>query len=134
MMSPYIIECADKRSIVFDYDVIRLWEVESEWILKRQIIPLYILLPGTKSPQVDLLKQALHEIAQMYDHPQLAYRFVWFYRLAPECAWIYPWGIRIKLSKAEVSRPGVATVEATPLPKGALYVTDSSYLIEHEHA
>jgi hypothetical protein len=29
---------------------------------------------------------------------------------------------------------GVATVEAPPLPKGALYVTDSSYLIEHEHA
>jgi predicted transposase YdaD len=78
---PYIIECADKRSIVFDYDVIRLWEVESEWILKRRIIPLYILLPGTKSPKVDLLKQALHEMAQVYDRPQLAYRFVWFYQI-----------------------------------------------------
>lgn len=80
-MPPYIIECADKRSIVFNYDVIRLWEVESEWILKRRIIPLYILLPGTKSPKVDLLKQALHEMAQVYDRPQLAYRFVWFYQI-----------------------------------------------------
>jgi predicted transposase YdaD len=80
-MPPYIIECADKRSIVFDYDVIRLWEVESEWIIKRRIIPLYILLPGTKSPQAVLLKQALHEMGQVYDRPQLAYRFVWFYHI-----------------------------------------------------
>ena len=29
---------------------------------------------------------------------------------------------------------GEATVEATPLPKGALYVTDSGYVIEHANA
>jgi len=78
-MSPYIIECVDKRSVTFDYDVICLWEVESEWIVQRRIIPLYILLPATKAPHVSLLKQALGEMAQVYNRPELAYRFVWFY-------------------------------------------------------
>jgi hypothetical protein len=40
-MLPYIIECAEKRSVVFDYDVIRLWEVESEWIVERHLIILF---------------------------------------------------------------------------------------------
>lgn len=48
---------------------------------KRRIILLYILLPGTKSPQVALLKRALHEMGQVYERPQLAYRFVWFYHI-----------------------------------------------------
>ncbi len=60
---PYIIECADKRSVVFDYDVIKLWEVESAWIVERHLIPLYILLPATKAPTVDLMKKALHEMS-----------------------------------------------------------------------
>ena len=80
-MPPYIIECADKRSIVFDYDVIKLWEVESEWIVERHLIPLYILLLATKAPTVDLMKKALHEMSQVYDRPQLAYRFRWFYSI-----------------------------------------------------
>lgn len=77
-MPPYIIECADKRSITFDYDVIRLWEVESDWIVNRQLVPLYILLPGTKAPTVDLLKKALQEMFQVYDRHEIRYRFRWF--------------------------------------------------------
>ena len=74
-MPPYIIECADKRSVVFDYDVIRLWEVESEWIVNKRLVPLYVLLPGTKAPTVDLLKKALHEMFQVYECHELGYRF-----------------------------------------------------------
>jgi len=77
-MPPYIIECADKRPITFDYDVIRLWEIDGEWIVSRQIVPLYILLPGTKAPTIDLLKKALQEMFQAYDRHEIGYRFRWF--------------------------------------------------------
>jgi predicted transposase YdaD len=80
-MPPYIIECADKRSVVFDYDVIQLWEVETAWIVQRHLIPLYVLLPGTKAPTVDLMKKALHEMFQVYDRHELGYRFGWFYKI-----------------------------------------------------
>lgn len=80
-MPPYIIECADKRPIVFDYDVIQLWEIESKWIVSRQLIPLYVLLPGTKAPTVDLLKKALQEMSQVYERHELGYRFGWFYKI-----------------------------------------------------
>jgi predicted transposase YdaD len=59
---PLRIECADKQPIIFDYDVICLWEVESQWIVERHILPLYVLLPGTDAPTVPLLKQALQEM------------------------------------------------------------------------
>ena len=50
-------------------------------MVERHLIPLYILLPCTKAPTVDLMKKALHEMSQVYDRPQLAYRFRWFYSI-----------------------------------------------------
>ncbi len=39
------------------------------------------LLPATKEPTVDLLKQALQEMFQVYDRHELGYRFGWFYNI-----------------------------------------------------
>jgi predicted transposase YdaD len=75
---PYRIECVDKKPIIFEYDIICLWEVESQWTIDRKIVPLYVLLPGTKAPTVPLLKQALQEMSQAYERYELEYRLMWF--------------------------------------------------------
>jgi predicted transposase YdaD len=75
---PFRIECVDKKPITFDYDVICLWEVESQWIMDRKTLPLYVLLPGTNAPTVHLLKQALKEMQQAYKRYELEYRLMWF--------------------------------------------------------
>jgi hypothetical protein len=41
-------------------------------------MPFYILLPGMKDPSLDLLRQALKEMAQHYNRPILGYRLMWF--------------------------------------------------------
>ncbi len=50
-------------------------------IVNKHAIHLYPLLPATKKPKVDLLKQALQEMFQVYDRHELGYRFSWFYSI-----------------------------------------------------
>jgi predicted transposase YdaD len=76
--SPWRIECADKKPITFEYDVICLWEVDGQRIVERKILPFYVLLPGTKAPTVALLMQALYEMKQAYKRYELEYRLMWF--------------------------------------------------------
>ncbi len=79
--SPYVIQCGDKTSLVLNYEVIRWWEVDGAAIVNKHAIHLYPLIPATKKPKVDLLKQALQEMFQVYDRHELGYRFSWFYSI-----------------------------------------------------
>lgn len=79
--SPYVIKCGDRTSLILNYEVIRWWEVDGAAIIDKRAIHLYTLLPATKEPNVDLLKKALHEMAQVYERHELGYRFGWFYRI-----------------------------------------------------
>jgi predicted transposase YdaD len=78
---PYVIERGDRTSIVFNYDVIKWWEVDGQNIVDRHAVHLYTLLPATDKLSVELLRKALHEMSQVYARHELAYRFGWFYHI-----------------------------------------------------
>jgi len=60
------------------FRVICLWEMDPEPIVAKHLLPFYIFLPAMKDPSVDLLKQALKEMAHHYNRAELGYRFTWF--------------------------------------------------------
>ena len=74
---PYKEECADEIFVTFRPKVIRLRDLDSEKIVRERQFSLYVLLPATKRPEVHLLKQALKEMYEYYDHEQFAYRVTW---------------------------------------------------------
>lgn len=74
--APYVIKCGDRTSLILNYEVIRWWEVDGATIVDKHAIHLYTLLPGTKEPKVDLLRNALEEMSQVYKRHELGYRFM----------------------------------------------------------
>jgi len=55
-----------------------LWEMDPKPIVAKHLLPFYIFLPAMKDPSVDLLMQALKEMAHSYGRAELGYRFTWF--------------------------------------------------------
>lgn len=80
VQSPHIMRCDEngEEVLAVKFRVICLWEMDPEPIVARHLLPFYILLPAMKHPSVDLLKQALKEMACSYSRAELAYRFTWF--------------------------------------------------------
>jgi len=58
--------------------VICLRNLDSEKIVREHRLSLYALLPTTKRPEVHLLKQALQEMHEQYDHERFNNRITWF--------------------------------------------------------
>ncbi len=52
--------------------------MDPEPIVAKHLLPFYIFLPAMKDSSVDLLKQALKEMAHHYNRAELGYRFTWF--------------------------------------------------------
>jgi len=71
-------ECADEIFVTFRPKVIRLRDLDSEKIVREHQLPLYVLLPATKRPEAHLLKQALKEMHEHFEHKQFVYRVTWF--------------------------------------------------------
>jgi predicted transposase YdaD len=77
--SPHVMGYDDGEDyFTIKFRVICLWELDPEPIVARHLMPFYILLPGMKDPSLDLLRQALKEMAQHYSRPILGYRLIWF--------------------------------------------------------
>ncbi|HEY4032691.1 MAG TPA: hypothetical protein VGL94_01850 [Ktedonobacteraceae bacterium] len=80
--SPHVMGYDDGESfLTVTFRVICLWEQDPEPIVARHLMPFYILLPGMKNPSLDLLRQALREMAQHYSRPTLGYRLMWFSKI-----------------------------------------------------
>jgi len=79
--SPHIMRCDEdgEEILTVKFRVICLWEMDPEPIVTRHLLPLYAFLPAMKEPSVELLIEALKEMAHTYTQPQLAYRFTWFH-------------------------------------------------------
>ena len=52
--------------------------MDPEPIVAKHLLPFYIFLPAMKDPSVELLMQALKEMAHHYNRAALGYRFMWF--------------------------------------------------------
>ncbi len=58
--------------------VIRLRDLDSEQIIRDHQVLLYALLPATKKPGVQLLKQALQEMYEYHNKQNLSEHLIWF--------------------------------------------------------
>jgi predicted transposase YdaD len=78
--SPHIMRCDEdgEEILAVKFRVICLWEMDPQPIVAKHLLPLYTFLPAMKDPSVELLMQALKEMAHHYDRAKLAYRFMWF--------------------------------------------------------
>src|SRR2546430_5496186 len=76
---PYQEKFGYKTVLTFDYEVICLWELDGEPIVRNHILSLYVLLPAMKDPKPDLLKQAIREIHQHYSLRQGVEHLAWFH-------------------------------------------------------
>ena len=78
--SPHIMRCDEdgEEILAVKFRVICLWEMDPQPIVAKHLLPFYTFLPAMKEPSVQLLTQALREMAHHYDRPKLAYRFMWF--------------------------------------------------------
>jgi len=78
--SPHIMQCDEDGEAILTvkFRVICLWEMDPEPIVAKHLLPFYIFLPAMNDPSVDLLKQALKEMAHHYNRAELGYRFTWF--------------------------------------------------------
>jgi len=71
--------CDDGNILASIYPkVIRLRDLDSEQIVREHQIPLYALLPSTKKPEVQLLKQALQEMHEYHNKQDLSEHLIWF--------------------------------------------------------
>ncbi len=58
--------------------VIRLRDLDGKQIVREHQVPLYTLLPATKKPGVQLLKQALQEMHEYHNKQDLSEHLIWF--------------------------------------------------------
>ena len=71
-------KCADEVFASIHPKVICLRNLDSAKIMREQQLSLYALLPTTNRPEVHLLKQALKEMHEQYDHGRFNNRIAWF--------------------------------------------------------
>jgi hypothetical protein len=71
-------ECEGEVFASIHPKVIRMRDLDTEQIVREQQRSLYMVLPLTKRPTVDLLKQALQEMHEHDDEQEFARHIMWF--------------------------------------------------------
>jgi hypothetical protein len=74
----WIVGCLSYMNVSFPTPSSPL-EMDTVSFMEQQLVALYVLLPATKDPSVDLLKRALREMYAYYDSYEIGRRIRWFY-------------------------------------------------------
>jgi hypothetical protein len=75
---PFRMVCSGDVFVEFHPIIIRMWEMDPQKVVDRHQRCLYSLLPTMKSPKPDLLKQALQELVNHDERPELVHHLSWF--------------------------------------------------------
>ena len=75
---PFRIVCGGDVFVEFHPIIICMWKMDPQKVVDRHQRCLYPLLPTMKNPKPDLLKQALQELADHDERPELIHHLSWF--------------------------------------------------------
>jgi hypothetical protein len=76
--SPYLETSGEEELLSFHYRILPLWRLDARQFVRDHVVCMYMLLPAMQGANAPMLVQAIQEMKDRYEEPQLGHHLIRF--------------------------------------------------------